>query len=40
MIPAGALKRQRKSPVRASSAENQPSQVPTKTMFRQTAGAE
>jgi hypothetical protein len=40
MIPPGAWKRQRKSPVRASIAEKYPSQVPTYTMFRQTAGAE
>jgi hypothetical protein len=39
MIPPGALYRQRKSPVRASIAEKYPSQVPTKTIFRQTEGA-
>jgi len=39
MIPLGAWKRQRKFPVRASIAEKYPSQVPTKTMSRQTAGA-
>jgi len=39
VIPDGALNRQRGSPVRASSAMNVPSQVPTKTVFRQTAAA-
>jgi hypothetical protein len=39
VIPDGALNRQRGSPLRASSAMNVPSQVPTKTVFRQTAAA-
>jgi hypothetical protein len=39
VIEAGASKRQRGSPVRASSAMNVPSQVPTNTVFRQTAAA-
>jgi hypothetical protein len=39
VIPDGALKRQRGSPVRASSAMKVPSQVPTNTMFFQTAAA-
>jgi hypothetical protein len=39
VIPDGASKRHRGSPVRASSAMNVPSQVPTKTVFRQTAAA-
>lgn len=39
VIEAGALKRHRMSPVRASSATKLPSQVPTKTVFRQTAAA-
>jgi hypothetical protein len=39
VIPDEALKRQRGSPVRASSAMNVPSQVPTNTVLRQTAAA-
>jgi hypothetical protein len=39
VIDDGAPKRQRGSPVRASSATKFPSHVPTKTVFRQTAAA-
>jgi hypothetical protein len=39
VIDAGAPKRHLGSPVRASSATKFPSQVPTKTVFRQTAAA-
>jgi len=39
VIEAGASYRQRGSPVPASSATKIPSQVPTKTVFRQTAAA-
>jgi hypothetical protein len=39
VIEAGASYRQRTLPVRASSATKFPSQVPTKTVFRQTAAA-
>jgi hypothetical protein len=39
VIEAGASNRQRGSPVPALSATKFPSQVPTKTVFRQTAAA-